>query len=211
MTRQEACVHLALATAFAAVWGWHLTPQANSQEVAKKFGWFFNYLTFFSFSVQLIQFFVCLLADFKPKRQLVSISNDLSCSVFGMAVFVTMSYYYLLFKGEIEDSDKAPAWISPVLHTGNVVAAVADLWVSKPNRTFQMRALVLSQSLVIGYLGWCVAAKHVNGSFPYDFMNDMEQPYGMIKTAAALMAIVAAIFMLARFSLVPRHSKARSA
>ncbi|KAL0024524.1 hypothetical protein WJX79_000742 [Trebouxia sp. C0005] len=161
MGRQEACVHLALATAFAAVWGWHLTPQANSQEVAKKFGWFFNYLTFFSFSVQLLQFFVCLLADFKPKRQLISISNDLSCSVFGMAVFVTMSYYYLLFKGEIEDSDKAPAWISPVLHTGNV--------------------------------------------------NDMEQPFGMIKTAAALMAIVAAIFMLARVSLVPKDSKAHSA
>ncbi len=65
---------------------------------------------------------------------------------------------------------QAPAWISPVLHTGNVVAAFADLWVSRPNRTFHMRALALSQSLVIGYLGWCVAAKHVNGSFPYDFM-----------------------------------------
>lgn len=30
----------------------------------------------------------------------------MSCSVFGMAVFVTLSYYYLLLKGEIEDSDK---------------------------------------------------------------------------------------------------------
>jgi hypothetical protein len=67
MRTEQACVHLALATAFAAVWGWHLTPQANSQEVAQKFGWFFNYLTFFSFTVQLIQFFVCLLADLKPK------------------------------------------------------------------------------------------------------------------------------------------------
>lgn len=63
----QACVHLALVTAFAAVWGWHLTPQANAQDVAKKFGWFFNYLTFFSFSVQLLQFIVCLLADLKPK------------------------------------------------------------------------------------------------------------------------------------------------
>jgi len=39
----------------------------------------------------------------------------------------------------------------------------------------------------------------------------MEQPSGMMKTAAALMAIVAAIFMLARVSLVPKHSKAHSA
>ena len=63
----QACVHLALVTAFAAVWGWHLTPQANAQDVAKQFGWFFNYLTFFSFSVQLLQFIVCLLADLRPK------------------------------------------------------------------------------------------------------------------------------------------------
>jgi hypothetical protein len=39
----------------------------------------------------------------------------------------------------------------------------------------------------------------------------MEQPSGMVKTAAALMAFVAAIFMLARVSLVPIHSKAHSA
>ena len=57
-----------------------------------------------------------------------------------------------------------------MLHTGNVVAAAADLWVSKVDRTFHMRSLGLSQLLVITYLGWCVAAKHVNGSFPYDFM-----------------------------------------
>ena len=36
----------------------------------------------------------------------MSLSNDLSCSVFGMAVFVTLSYYYLLFNGKIEDSNK---------------------------------------------------------------------------------------------------------
>ena len=40
------------------------------------------------------------------QRKLVSLSNDMSCSVFGMALFVTLSYYYLLLKGEIEDSDK---------------------------------------------------------------------------------------------------------
>ena len=32
--------------------------------------------------------------------------NDISCSVFGLAIFVTLSYYYLLLKGQIEDSDK---------------------------------------------------------------------------------------------------------
>ena len=65
---------------------------------------------------------------------------------------------------------QAPTWISPVLHTGNLIAAVADLWVSRKDRTFDLQALGFSQILVIFYLGWCVAAKQVNGSFPYDFM-----------------------------------------
>ena len=66
LTNRTVC-HAVLVTAFAAVWGWHLTPKANSQEVAQKFGWFFNYLTFYSFSVQLFQFCICLIADMKPK------------------------------------------------------------------------------------------------------------------------------------------------
>ena len=65
---------------------------------------------------------------------------------------------------------QAPAWILPVLHTGNLVAALLDLWVSRANRIFDMRSLVAAQGLVVIYLGWCIAAKHVNGSYPYDFM-----------------------------------------
>ena len=65
---------------------------------------------------------------------------------------------------------QAPAWISPVLHTGNVIAALLDLWIARGNRTFSNRALAIAQALIVTYLGWCVAAKQVNGSYPYDFM-----------------------------------------
>ena len=40
------------------------------------------------------------------QSSLVQLSNDVSCSVFGLAVFVTLSYYYLLLTGQIEDSNK---------------------------------------------------------------------------------------------------------
>lgn len=40
------------------------------------------------------------------QSRLVRLSNDVSCSVFGLAVFVTLSYYYLLLTGKIEDSNK---------------------------------------------------------------------------------------------------------
>ena len=36
-------------------------------------------------------------------------SDDLSCSVFGLVVFVTASYYYLLVNGEIKDDKKVNA------------------------------------------------------------------------------------------------------
>lgn len=44
----------------------------------------------------------------------VQLSNDVSCSVFGLAVFVTLSYYYLLLTGQIEDSDKVKQFLQPV-------------------------------------------------------------------------------------------------
>ena len=40
------------------------------------------------------------------QSRLGPLSNDISCSVFGLVVFVTLSYYYLLLQGQIEDSDK---------------------------------------------------------------------------------------------------------
>ena len=35
-------VHTSLIVVFGAIWGWHLTPKANEQEVAQKKGWFFE-------------------------------------------------------------------------------------------------------------------------------------------------------------------------
>ena len=46
------------------------------------------------------------LATASLQSTLLRLSNDVSCSVFGLAVFVIVSYYYLLFSGQIEDSDK---------------------------------------------------------------------------------------------------------
>lgn len=34
------------------VWGWHLTPEASAHPGSTGFGWFFRYLTFYSFSLQ---------------------------------------------------------------------------------------------------------------------------------------------------------------
>lgn len=47
---------------YSAVWLWHLTPQAAKLPGAKGFGWFTRYLTFYSFSLQLLQLLLCCIA-----------------------------------------------------------------------------------------------------------------------------------------------------
>jgi hypothetical protein len=51
------------------------------------------------------------------------------------------------------------------------------------------------------YLSWTVVSQQANGDFPYDFMNDMQQPSGMIKTATIFLLIVAGIFYTAKRTL----------
>ncbi len=45
------------------LWVWHLGDVAAKQPVAQKFGWFFNYMTFDTMTLQLIWFVLALPAD----------------------------------------------------------------------------------------------------------------------------------------------------
>ena len=199
-----------------------------------------------------------------------------------MAVFVTISYYYLLFKGEIEDSDKVckccflcsfaiSLWVFATiaivdknwtmsyrhLHGYLLSCTLAMFWrllqtfgFQNPTEHFTCvpwsshshlssdtwaGVLLPSMSMAASRMTSCKCARwrstlsclllntlcHLHATEAATCCNcvwlctwcrnDMEQPSGMMKTAAALMAIVAAIFMLARVSLVPKHSKAHSA
>lgn len=47
----------------AQVWGWHLTPAASAHPGSQGFGWFFRYLTFYSFSLQAVTLGLSALAD----------------------------------------------------------------------------------------------------------------------------------------------------
>lgn len=45
------------------VWGWHTSEQAAAHPGALGFGWFFRYLTFYSFSLQVLQLALAALSD----------------------------------------------------------------------------------------------------------------------------------------------------
>ena len=56
-------VHAFALLCYVRVWLWHLTPAAQLLPGSTGFGWFFRYLTFYSFSWQMLQLFIACLAD----------------------------------------------------------------------------------------------------------------------------------------------------
>ena len=49
---------------FLRVWLWHFTPQATLLPGSRGFGWFTRYLTFYSFTLQLVQLLLCCSSAF---------------------------------------------------------------------------------------------------------------------------------------------------
>jgi len=191
-------VHAALLIIFGAVWAWHLTPQANEQEVAQKAGWFFQYYTFAGFTLQLIQYAMALGADLTGKGVLIRLADDISCAAIPMASFITAFYYCLLLSGNIVDSDDVPSWVSPALHTGNFAGLTADMLVSHPHRTFRTSASALCVAISVAYMAFCYYLRQVNGSYPYAFLEKAPEPWGIVASAGILVVGVQVLFVGAR-------------
>jgi hypothetical protein len=72
--RQELAfvVHAFALLCYVRVWLWHLTPDAKLLPGATGFGWFFRYLTFYSFTLQLLALFLSCLSDVTQVRHTCS-------------------------------------------------------------------------------------------------------------------------------------------
>ena len=66
----ELCFHVVALAWYLRVWLWHFTEQAAQLPGAKGFGWFTRYLTFYSFSLQLLQLILCCGSKLLPVRTL---------------------------------------------------------------------------------------------------------------------------------------------
>lgn len=51
------------------VWLWHTSEAALVLPGSKGLGWFFRYLTFFSFTLQLVQLFLCTVYGWSKRWQ----------------------------------------------------------------------------------------------------------------------------------------------
>lgn len=177
-------VHAFALLCYVRVWLWHLTPAAQLLPGSTGFGWFFRYLTFYSFTWQMLQLLIACLADISKdphnSRLLNTWADDLSCALFGMANSVTAMYYLidattgkdaLVEGGEID----RPPWLGFSVHVFNSIVAWADICCAHP-RSFSKRSGRLSVGIIAFYTIWILICSHFNGAFPYPILNQLPWP-----------------------------------
>ena len=88
--------------------------------------------------------------------------------------------------------------MSPALHTGNFAGMLADLAVCRKQRTFRTSASILSATINFLYMVFLHFTSKADGTYPYDFLQKMPAPFGIVLTACVLVLGVEGLFLAAR-------------
>jgi len=189
----------------ARVWVWHTSPAASALPGGTGFGWFFRYLTFWSYTFQLLQLFLCVLAHLvkgtKRRRALSAAADRLSCAVFGMANTVTAMFYAIesATKGLVEGGlNERPWWLAAAVHSVNSIVAWLDLLIVE-ERSFSGKSRHLALLVGSTYGTWLLLVRHMYGKFPYPVLNALPFPWGYLGFFATGMASIALAFELGKF------------
>lgn len=184
---------------FAFVWTWHLTPAAAGLPGNHGFGWFFRFLTFYSFSLQTLQLGMATLDDLQRTLYGKSVwtkpTDDLACAIFAFTHVVSIMFYTIqgTTKMAVEGGNvQRPPWLDVSVHAFNTMVAWADL-ISSDRRTFSRTSERLSCVLVMVYLAYLMLCRHMNGRFPYPILNALSWPWGCL----GLVLCGLALFVLA--------------
>lgn len=199
---------------------WHTTEAALVLPGASGFGWFFRYLTFFSYTLQTVQLCLCLVTYLpksgKGKERLQSVCDNLSCAAFGLANTVTVLFYTVesATKGLVEGGliDR-PVWLQFAVHAGNSLTAWGDLLLAE-QRSFSPSSRRTAVALGLGYGAWLLVVRSQFGKFPYPILNKLPFPQGFIGFFSAGIAIILAFHQLGglvRGLLVPGGAKGKQA
>jgi hypothetical protein len=198
-------VHAVAFAWFAFVWTWHLTPAAAALPGNHGFGWFFRFLTFYSFSLQTLQLGMATLDDVARMRHGASAwskpTDDLACAIFALTHVVTIMFYTIqsTTKLAVEGGHVSrPPWLDVSVHAFNTLVAWADL-ITSDRRSFSRTSERLSTLLVGAYLGYLMLCRHMNGRFPYPILNALSYPRGFTCLIACGLALFVAAFRAGKF------------
>eukprot|EP00879_Flechtneria_rotunda_P001321 GHRR01001471.1.p1 GENE.GHRR01001471.1~~GHRR01001471.1.p1 ORF type:complete len:276 (+),score=55.94 GHRR01001471.1:235-1062(+) len=178
-------VHVIAFSWFCFVWFWHLTPAAAQLPGNYGFGWFFRFLTFYSFTLQTIQLGMATVDDLQRtcygKSRWTKPTDDLACAIFAFTHVVSIMFYIIqgTTKMAVEGGHvQRPPWLDVSVHAFNTLVAWADL-ITSDRRTFSRTSERLSSVLVLFYLSYLMLCHHMNGRFPYPILNALSYPWGV--------------------------------
>lgn len=198
-------VHAVAFAWFAFVWLWHLTPGAAQLPGNFGFGWFFRFLTFYSFTLQTLQLGMATLDDvqrtLRGRSAWTRPTDDLACAIFALTHVVSIMFYTIqsTTKMAVEGGHVTrPPWLDVSVHAFNTLVAWADL-ISSDRRTFSRRSERLSCVLVATYLGYLMLCRHMNGRFPYPILNALSYPWGFACLVAAGLSLFVVAFRAGKF------------
>ncbi|KAF8058861.1 hypothetical protein HT031_005429 [Scenedesmus sp. PABB004] len=169
---------------FAFVWAWHLTPAAAPLPGNAGFGWFFRFLTFYSFTLQTLQLGMATVDDWqraaRGRSRWTRPTDDLACAIFALTHVVSIMFYTIqsTTKLAVEGGHVArPPWLDVSVHGLNTLVAWADL-ITSDRRSFSRTSERLSTVLVAAYLAYLLLCRQMNGRFPYPILNALSWPWG---------------------------------
>lgn len=201
--RDARCVfHMISFLYFLRVWIYHTSSAASSLKGSGEFGWFFRYLTFWSFTVQTWQLFLSTVADLSKKAtkyRLKVDADDFACMAFATANTVTLMYYSLLVitRGNIDEGERV-VWLSMTAHMLNSIVAWIDVFTSYPRR-FSPRSKIWTGVFAVIYCGWINYIRYHTGLFPYPFLNSLPHPQGILGVALVGCAVMLCFAQLGAF------------
>lgn len=193
-------VHVVAFCWFSFVWLWHLTPAAAQLPGNHGFGWFFRFLTFYSFSLQTLQLGMATVDDLQRtwygKSRWTKPTDDLACAIFAFTHVVSIMFYTIqsTTKLAVEGGHVVrPPWLDVSVHAFNTMVAWADL-ITSDRRTFSRTSERLSSVLVVVYLGYLMLCRHMNGRFPYPILNALSYPWGVLGLVSCGLALFLVAF-----------------
>lgn len=183
---------------------------------ARGFGWFFRYLTFCSYTLQLLQLGLCVMVRLSrhPKQKYVlgTAANHLSSALFGLANTVTAMFYAVenATHGLVEGGgEERPWWLDFAVHVLNSGVAWVDLFIVE-ERSFSGRSRHLALFFALAYSAWLLLVRHRFGKFPYPILNSLPFPWGFLGFILAGVLVMVGTFEVGRtvkHSLLPAASR----
>ncbi|KAG0559981.1 hypothetical protein KC19_10G144400 [Ceratodon purpureus] len=197
--------HLVSFLLYVYVFCWHFSKHASTMPQAWEFGWFFKFLTFCSFSFQMVALMISLLSHLFPEEKMLKrTSNEMSCASFQISNAAILVYWTVIFwtssplKMGVQTAARktlqlgliagGPLWLSLLVNVGTSFFAWTDLVTTE--RTFRRSSLYITFLFMGLYIFWVHLCEIKNEDFPHPFIKPLRQPEGSITVSLAAVVFV---------------------